>query len=53
MGASEMTDGFGPLHFGSEHLGGGGGVHFGFEHPVGTEIGPVGGMYGIPPPMWP
>ena len=35
--------GIGPLHDGFEHLGG-----------TGTGIGPVGGgMYGIPPPMWP
>ena len=37
--------GIGPLHDGFEHLGGTG---------TGTGIGPVGGgMYGIPPPMWP
>ena len=64
MGATGtgLTNGFGLLHFGVEHLGGGGGggggrMHVGVEHPVGiigTGIGTVGGMYGIPPPiMWP
>ena len=52
-----MMDGVGLLHFGVEHLGGGGGgrMHVGVEHPVGTGIGATGtgGMYGIPPPMWP
>ena len=58
MGATGtgLTNGFGLLQVGVEHLGGGGGrMHVGVEHPVGTGIGATGtgGMYGIPPPMWP